>query len=207
MTDTSTDPGASADTGIRTATAADRDAIARLLHEVFRDDPVSRWVFPDEGRREAGHPRLFGAFLDHGFAHGAVHVTADGAGAAVWFSVAGGEVLGEEDLGARLEKVDPGNDRLPTLGELTEAVHPLDRDHAYLQAIAVTPDRQGQGLGAALLVPVLERCDREGLPAYLEASNAGSRRLYERLGFVCLEGTVDLPDGPPMWPMWREPRA
>lgn len=53
----------------------------------------------------------------------------------------------------------------------------------------------------------LERCDREGLPAYLEASSARSRRLYERLGFHFLGRAVALPDGPPMYPMWREPKA
>lgn len=196
-----------ADPAIRTASATDRDAIAALLHRVFRDDPVSRWVFPDAGHREDAHPRLFGAFLDHGLQHGTVHVTADGAGAAVWFAVEGGELRGGDGLGARLEKVDPGNDRLPTLGELTEEVHPVDRDHAYLQAIAVAADRQSRGIGTALLAPVLERCDREGLPAYLEASNADSRRLYERHGFAVLDRLVHLPDGPPMFPMWREPAA
>ncbi|MFR9674221.1 GNAT family N-acetyltransferase [Streptomyces sp. TR06-5] len=190
---------------LRTVGAADRDAVAELLHAVFRDDPVSRWVFPDAERREVWHPRLFGAFLDHGLQHGTVHATRDGAGAAVWFAVEGGELRGGDDLGARLEKVDPGNDRLPTLGELTEAVHPTDRDHAYLQAIAVSQDRQGRGVGSSLLAPVLERCDREGLPAYLEASSDRSRGLYARHGFVTLERIVHLPDGPPMYPMWREP--
>ncbi|MFE4644295.1 GNAT family N-acetyltransferase, partial [Streptomyces sp. NPDC056730] len=66
---------------------------------------------------------------------------------------------------------------------------------------------QGRGLGRALIEPVLERCDREGLPAYLEASSERSRRLYERLGFTFTGTTVDLPDGPHMWPMWREPRT
>jgi ribosomal protein S18 acetylase RimI-like enzyme len=194
-----------ADLGIRGAEAADRDAIAKLLHEVFRDDPVSRWVFPDAAHREEEHPRLFGAFLDHGLEHGTVHVTADGAGAAVWFAVADGELRGAEDLGSRLEKV--GSDRLPVLGELTEAVHPTGRDHAYLQAIAVAADRQGHGVGSALLAPVLQRCDRDGLPAYLEASSDRSRGLYERHGFVTLDPVVNLPDGPLMYPMWREPSA
>lgn len=191
------------DAGVRTAGPADRDAIAALLHEVFREDPVSHWVFPDAAHREAEHPRLFGAFLDHGLEHGTVQVTADGAGAAVWFAVAGGELRGGDDLGARLEKID--SDRLPVLGELTEAAHPVERDHAYLQAIAVAAARQGQGVGTALLRPVLAQCDRDGLPAYLEASNEDSRRLYERHGFVVLEPVVSLPGGPPMFPMWREP--
>ena len=190
---------------IRAVEAGDRDLVAKLLHEVFREDPVSRWVFPDPARMEAAHPRLFGAFLDHGLQHGSVLATADGSGAAVWFAVEGGDLRGGEDLGARLAEVDPDNDRLPTLGELTEAVHPTERDHAYLQAIAVAQDQQGRGLGAALLAPTLRQCDREGLPAYLEASSPRSRGLYERHGFVCLEPVVQLPDGPPMYPMWREP--
>jgi RimJ/RimL family protein N-acetyltransferase len=70
----------------------------------------------------------------------------------------------------------------------------------------VAPERQGEGLGTALVRSVLDRCDREGLPAYLEASNAGSRRLYERLGFALTGRPLDLPDGPRMWPMWREPQ-
>jgi hypothetical protein len=52
--------------------------------------------------------------------------------------------------------------------------------------------------------PVLERCDREGVPAYLEASGARNRDLYLRLGFR-VTGEIRLPDGPSMWPMWREP--
>jgi ribosomal protein S18 acetylase RimI-like enzyme len=72
--------------------------------------------------------------------------------------------------------------------------------------IGVSPERQGEGLGSALIGSVLDRCDREGLAAYLEASNDRSRALYERLGFVVTGGSLDLPDGPRMWPMWRDPR-
>jgi hypothetical protein len=31
--------------------------------------------------------------------------------------------------------------------------------------------------------PVLERCDREGVRAYLDAASERNRRLYERHGF------------------------
>jgi GNAT superfamily N-acetyltransferase len=55
--------------------------------------------------------------------------------------------------------------------------------HHYFPAIGVAPERQGQGLGRGLMAPTLERCDREGLPAYLEASSARNAALYERLGF------------------------
>jgi hypothetical protein len=28
---------------------------------------------------------------------------------------------------------------------------------------------------------------------------------YQRFGFA-VTGQIDLPDGPPLWPMWRAPR-
>ena len=34
----------------------------------------------------------------------------------------------------------------------------------------MSPELQGRGIGSALMQPVLERCDRDGMPAYLEAT-------------------------------------
>jgi ribosomal protein S18 acetylase RimI-like enzyme len=77
----------------------------------------------------------------------------------------------------------------------------------YLDYIAVTPAAQGRGIGSALLAPMLERLDRERLPACLTAGSARSRNLYRRHGFEVRE-EFRLPyDGPPMWRMWRDPRA
>jgi ribosomal protein S18 acetylase RimI-like enzyme len=194
-------------TGIREATAADRDAIGELLHAAFRDDPVSRWIFPEEEHLDRAHPVLWGAFLDVSLAHGTVHVTEDGAGAALWYAVTGGRMAGGEELEKQLADVDPGNERQAMMGGLTEQVHPTDRDHAYLQGIVVSPGRQGGGVGSALLRHMLRRCDEAGLPAYLEASSARSRALYERHGFAFLGTAVELPGGPSMYPMWREPQA
>ena len=52
---------------------------------------------------------------------------------------------------------------------------------------------------------VLERCDEEGIPAYLESSNARNVPFYRRHGFgVTTE--LQIPGGGPMlWLMWREP--
>ena len=60
--------------------------------------------------------------------------------------------------------------------------HPQE-PHWYLPFIGVDPVRQGQGIGAALLRPILEKCDAERLPAYLESSNPRNRPLYQRHGF------------------------
>ena len=63
----------------------------------------------------------------------------------------------------------------------------------------------GPGIGTALLGPVLERCDRDGRPAYLEASSPRNRACYERNGFRVLEEYRLGRDGPPGWRMWRDP--
>ncbi|MFR9796465.1 GNAT family N-acetyltransferase [Streptomyces sp. MS06] len=132
----------------------------------------------------------------------------DGRDAEAAVEAVGGQQDGEPDGPARMrDAVDPDNERVELIGRLTEGIHPEGRAHAYLWMIGVAPGHQGEGLGGALLAHRLEHCDRIGLPAYLEASSARSRRLYERLGFVDTGRPLDLPDGPRMWPMWREPRA
>jgi GNAT superfamily N-acetyltransferase len=82
--------------------------------------------------------------------------------------------------------------------------HPTE-PHFYLAFAGTLPDRQGRGTGSTLIKTVLARCDDEHIPAYLEATADRNRRLYERLGFET-RARIDLPEGPPMWGMWREPR-
>jgi hypothetical protein len=55
------------------------------------------------------------------------------------------------------------------------------------------------------MAPVLDRVDRLGVPVYLEATSARSKALYERHGFVA-SAPFAAAAGPPLWPMWREPR-
>lgn len=208
---------------IRLAGAEDREAVARLIGEAFMDDPVSEWVFPDEEYRRTVHAPFFGVFLDAALRDGWVDVTDDHSAAALWLPVTGkaaegaqgagpgenaeaGDDGGADDDIARMLADVAGNERGGIVGQLTEAVHPTE-PHYYLPIIGVHPGRQGSGLGGALLAHVTGRCDREGMPAYLEASNIRSKALYERLGFVFTGTTIDLPGGPSMWPMWREPRG
>ena len=52
--------------------------------------------------------------------------------------------------------------------------------------------------------PVLELCERDGVPAYLESSKERNIDFYARFGFR-VRDEVKLPAGPKMWPMWRDP--
>ncbi|MGW2570557.1 GNAT family N-acetyltransferase [Streptomyces sp. NPDC001537] len=197
---------------IRAADEGDRELVVRLLDEAFQDDPVSGWVFPGDEYRRTTHHRLMAAFTGIVLDEGRIDVTEDGSACALWLSVPAGEHEAAEaesdDGAARLRAaVDPGNERIELIARLTAEIHPAGRAHEYLWMIGVTPEHQGEGIGSALVQHVLDRCDREGLPAYLEASSARSRVLYERLGFELTGRPLDLPNGPQMWPMWREPQG
>ncbi|MFF1411071.1 GNAT family N-acetyltransferase [Streptomyces sp. NPDC058289] len=195
---------------IRQAGQSDRDAVARLLDEAFRTDPVSSWVFPDPEHRAAVHGKFLGVFVDVALAEGRIDYAVDGSAAALWLRIPAADPEGEhveDEIPAKMRAVaDPDNERCELVGRLTGAVHPMAEEHEYLLMIAVAPGRQGEGLGTELIRPVLERCDREGVPAYLEASSERSKGLYERLGWQFTGEAVRLPDGPPMWPMWRKPQ-
>ena len=44
------------------------------------------------------------------------------------------------------------------------------------------------------------------MPAYLETNRESNLPYYRRFGFELTE-KIALPDSPPLWLMWREPRV
>jgi len=88
-------------------------------------------------------------------------------------------------------------------GEQIGGFHPAGR-YWYLAQIGVEPGHQESGHGTTLLQVGLNRCGRDGLPAYLESANPRNRTFYERHGFEVL-GEVQVADSPTVWPMRRLP--
>lgn len=77
----------------------------------------------------------------------------------------------------------------------------------YLQALGVSRDAQGQGIGTLLMRPVLDQVDVNGDSCYLETGTERNVRFYERFGFEVREAGVQLaPYGPTHWTMIRRPR-
>jgi GNAT superfamily N-acetyltransferase len=182
--------------------------MASALAAAFYGDPVFEWLYPvDSARREVMQP-FFEIFADAIAPHGVSQLAGDGAGAALWVPP-GEQLVDEEDAGAFFDAVNalsPADvERLAACFELMEAAHPSDTCW-YLNFIGVVPEEQGTGVGSALLRASLARCDRDGIAAYLEATSPDNRRLYERFGFEVI-GEIVLPDGPTMFPMWREPSS
>lgn len=74
--------------------------------------------------------------------------------------------------------------------------------HGHLGPLAVTPERQGQGIGSALLYCLCDELYERELTGYLETDLAANVRLYQRFGFTTVaEQTVI---GARQWFMKRE---
>jgi len=193
---------------VRPASEGDVERLAEVLARALRHDPFNCHLVPDEARRARRLSEGFAEQLRRVFLpRGTVLTTPDRAGAALWLGP-GAQRL---SLGEQLRLV-PGMARLAGvrhLGAVMRTIAELDRrvprePHWHLSLLGVSPERQGSGIGSALLRPILERCDREVTPAYLETANPANLRLYERHGFAVRE-RLDLRDGPRVWTMLRIP--
>ena len=94
--------------------------------------------------------------------------------------------------------------RFRTFDQELDRRHPAGTPHHHLALLAVRPDRQGRGLGTALLRAHHAALDRDQIPAYLEASDLRTSRLYRAHGYAACGGPLVLP-GAVMHPMWRQP--
>lgn len=183
--------------------------LASSLGRAFSDDPVFSHLIPGVGVDERAR-RLAPLFAGNIRVHrlfGEVWTTPDAAAGAIW-TPPGRRIPRWRELAAGLAFARASWRRIPEglriLGTIQQE-HPKDPPHWYLAVLGTATERQGKGLGAAAMAPVLERCDREGVPAYLESSKESNIPFYERFGFKVLR---ELPLGkgaPSVWPMWREP--
>jgi GNAT superfamily N-acetyltransferase len=199
-----------AQTGARRTGPEEHERLARTLAAAFADDPAWQFVLPfaDRERRQR---RFFESELTRlAPARRDVWVAGDGAAAAVWAppgrwrapitTVAAQAPAMARVFGRRLQV---GIRYLLR----AEHKHPRRPEHWYLHYLGTEPERQGQGLGSALLRPVLALCDRDGVGAYLESSCERNRVLYERHGFEVVDRFHIPGGGPDIHCMWREPRG
>ncbi len=199
---------------LRRASRTDRDAVAAVLARAFADDPVIRWFVPARESRPDRLYRFFDTTLSREILPFGVVEMAERkgeiVGASLWRRPDNLKTTGWRALldlphwwrvfGSDLGKAAAGQKAFAT-------AHPQDRRHWYLPTVGVDPAAQGTGVGSALLRSMLRRCDEQDLPAYLESTSSRNIPLYQRYGFQLLGEERHLPDGPPFWPMWREPET
>jgi GNAT superfamily N-acetyltransferase len=186
----------------------DHDDVVSTLSAAFHRDPVFEWIYEDESWRREAVPHFFSLIAPAFASRSQSRVTPAGDGAALWLPP-GEQLVDDEEAEALMAEIasdaGPAAGRLMHCFEVLEAHHPTE-PHWYLGFLGVQPSSQGHGVGSALLRATLTHCDEVGEPAYLEATSAHNRRLYERHGFRVLR-ELPMPDGPSLFPMWRDPRA
>ena len=193
---------------VRQATRSDVPELSAALARAFVDDPVTTFIFPSD-RLDDRLRRHFDIHLRHvSLRHGATYTTDKHEGGAIWMPPGRWELSPMEIL-----RTMPGYTKalgkrllfgLRALLEI-EKRHPKT-PHYYLATLGTDPAHQGKGVGSALLKPVLDRCDAEGIPAYLESSKEQNVPFYARHGFTVTEEMTMSNGGPRLWLMWRKPR-
>ena len=199
-------------TAIRSATVGDRAKVAESLASAFSDDPLFAWMTgarPDKPL-EPKMRTFFDAFLKLDLARHdhLVFTDEDGIGAAIWrhpnkWKVPTGDLA--RTLPAMLRAFGAKVPRM--VGALTaiEKVHPKE-EHYYLEVLGTHQAKQSKGIGTAVIGHMLERCDAEGMPAYLESSNPRNIPFYARHGFETTGEITVAKGAPTVTAMWRNPR-
>jgi GNAT superfamily N-acetyltransferase len=186
---------------VRAATRADRRAVVQVMAVAFDDDPVIRWLVPSGSLEPlfAAHARW-----SH-FAPGCTDLAfADGepVGAAFW-DPPGFRSPVWRQLAALPVYAVTLRRHLGRGAALENVMHRARPQEPLWYLAGVGAVRRGEGIGSALLQHRLAAVTG---PAYLESSKKENIPLYERFGFE-LRDSIAAPDGPTLWPMWREAGA
>lgn len=187
------------------------NAARATMGRAFRDYNLMAYAKPAE--RLAAVSSLYGAILRDCLAHGEVYTLESTAAVAGWLPPACPAPTFVRQARAGMLSIPWhfGWRGFRILDAYDKVARRLHHDHApmphwFLAAIGVDADRQGQGLGSALMRPMLERADREGLHCWLDTHQEVNVRLYQRHGFAVVEQAT-LPGHPiPVYGMLRPPR-
>ncbi|WP_017585301.1 GNAT family N-acetyltransferase [Nocardiopsis ganjiahuensis] len=183
----------------RATTVDDVPGVARVLSRSLHDDPLFRWLFPDDELRMAQVRRFFALTAGFGYVPaGDTRVTdvAETTGAApvtraaaLWAQPTSnpegplvslrtwphwGALIGRARLAAFV--------RIFAEWKMASPQEP----HLYLAALGVDPSAAGTGVAGGLLTAGLDDADSQGLPVFTQTLNDKSVGFYERFGFRCV---------------------
>jgi GNAT superfamily N-acetyltransferase len=186
----------------------------RLFARAFATDPVITHFLGGVRRRAVAFPAFFRAIIFANLSYGHVYGAWENGhlvGVAVWTppSVSAPNAAGRPFASlnhAIVRFLFPHRSQGLYGGfGATASLHPGE-PHWYLAFVGVEPNRQGQGVGAQLLAPVLQRADADGVVCYLETPFPASHAFYRRLGFDLGVEAWPFEGAPPIRTMTRRPR-
>jgi GNAT superfamily N-acetyltransferase len=193
----------------------EQPAVIAALARAFYDDPLFGFFTPNLVTQSKMIIAFMGAGVKDAAPFGETHLAhADGkvASAAVWLPP------GTYPRGARRDMLTYARSAstfvrcgrrigraLALLSAVDRAHQELTEPHFYLAILGTDPRFRRSGAASAALAPVLERCDTEGLPAYLETQKEGNLAYYARHRFEVVQ-KIEVKGCPPIWTLRREPR-
>lgn len=193
---------------VRLAETRDVPRIAATLTIALADSRWTRWALPDDGRMqrltrlhelEAGHK---------GVATGSAWVTDDVDAVATWEPPAGTAEL-PDDVAAALRTELPylAGPRARVVADtdaLVAAARPSE-PHWWLAHLGVRPSARRRGLAAAVLAPVIVRCDAEQTVAAAAVFSWANTRFLRGFGFEVTAELRTADDELPIWVVVRQP--
>lgn len=197
---------------VHRAAATDLPKVTDTLASAFAYDPLFQWM-TGASEHTSVEPTLQVLFramakLELADSDHLVFTTDDDSGAAIWKRPNAWKMPASDMIRAMPAMLRAFGTKTPRMiGALSaiERVHPTEK-HYFLEAIGTHQDKQGTGVGSVLIRKMLDRCDTESMPAYLESSNPRNLPFYARHGFE-VTGEIDVGKGAPLvTAMWRRPR-
>lgn len=193
---------------VRPAETRDVPRIAATLTIALADSRWTRWALPDDGRMQR-LTRLHELDAGHrGVATGSTWVTDDVDAVAAWQPPAGTAPL-PDDVARALAQELPyiAGDRARIVAEtdaLIGAARPSE-PHWWLAHLGVRPSARRRGLAAAVLAPVVVRCDTMQEMAAAAVFSWANVRFLRGFGFEVAEELRTSDDELPLWVVARQP--
>ena len=195
--------------------AGEEPAVIAALARAFYDDPLFGFFVPNLVKQMKSLIGFMSSGVKDARPFGdvwAAHADGKVAGAAVWLPPGAYPRGARRDFktylrtmptfvysGKRVKRA------VALLGAVDKAHKEVHGPHYYLAILGTDPEFQRTGAGSAVLAPVLERCDTEGLPAYLETQKEANIAYYARHRFELVQ-KLEVPGCPPVWTLIREPK-
>jgi GNAT superfamily N-acetyltransferase len=209
------------DLGLHTIQQNDKPKAIDVLFEAFRNDLFFNYMLGVRSKDARIAIPIHAFILNLGTKYGEVHAPSSRIeGVALWLPPDNARITAWKALRSgvlRLVKVLPRNykgaisfsKRMLAYARYSDELHEryVPFPHWYLLAIGIGDDNRGKGYASKLIKPMLERCDRDKLPCYLETHNEKNIEVYRHFGF----DVIDVGKLPGVeqrqWAMLRKPRV
>jgi ribosomal protein S18 acetylase RimI-like enzyme len=186
---------------------------AKTVAAAFYDYPMFKFYFPDPTRRARYLPWYLENVLNCALRYGEVYTNPEISGViftlppghtkiSQWEYIRNGFLLTPFMMGTQNFQ----NSQI--CEEFVAVAHGKimnTRPHMYLWGLAIDPAHKRQGIGSALLQPLLDKADAQKMPVYLETHDENNVAYYQKHRFDLIHSDRIPKFDLPIWCMLREP--